>query len=117
MSDLHALGAFVTLAALTILALGSAVSAWRDRWHRPAEMLRWAVLGLIALQVVVGGVTWLSGARPHDPLHLLYGIALLVVLPLAETFAEDVPPDLRRGVVAAAAVVGLLLVWRLFVTG
>lgn len=117
MSTLHALGAVVILAALALLAIGSGVSAWQDRWHRPAELLRRAVLGLIGLQVVIGGVLWLSGERPREPLHLLYGIGILALIPLAESFAVDAPPNLRRGVIAVAAVIGLPLVWRLFVTG
>jgi len=116
-SDLHALGATITLGALAALAIGSGVSAWLDRWHGFADLLRRVVLALIAVQVALGAAAWLGGDRPRESLHLLYGIGLLALLPLAQSFAEDAPPNLQRGVVAAAAVVGLLLGWRLFVTG
>lgn len=117
MSELHAIGAIVVLVAVAALAVGSGVSAWLDRWPRPAEALRRVVLALIAAQVALGAASWLSGDRPREPLHLLYGIGLLAVVPLAQSFAEDAPPSLQRGVVAVGAVVGLLLGWRLFVTG
>jgi hypothetical protein len=77
-------------------------------------------MGAIAVAVAaagLGAVLFATGSRPDELLHLLYGIALIAILPLAMTFAEEAPPGARAGVVAGAAVIGLILTWRLFVTG
>lgn len=37
--------------------------------------------GLFVIQAALGAVLWLSGERPGRPIHLLYGVFLLVALP------------------------------------
>ena len=115
--ELHGLGSVVTLGAIVAFGLAATVIAIADRFHSVLSRMRTLLLGVIALQAVLGAVTWLSGTHPRDDLHLLYGVVLLAALPLADSFAEDAPPRARAGVWAVAAAVALALVWRLSVTG
>jgi hypothetical protein len=117
LAELHGLGSAITLAAIAAFGVAAAVVAVADRFHDALGRLRTLLLVVIGLQVLVGAGTWLSGVRPRDDLHMLYGVVLLAVLPLADNFAEEAPPRARAGVLAVAALVGLALVWRLSSTG
>jgi hypothetical protein len=41
---------------------------------------------LFVIQGLVGATLFLGGRRPHDPLHWLYGILLVIVIPIAATY-------------------------------
>jgi|GEM_PF-1914233 len=72
------------------------------------------VTGYLALiQAILGGVLWLTGARPADQLHIVYGIVVLLAVPVAFVYMTGKPERMRRDltfliiaavVVAAAAV-------------
>lgn len=49
---------------------------------------------LFISQGLVGVVMFLSGRRPHDGLHWLYGVLLVIVLPIAATYTSG--RDSRR---------------------
>lgn len=49
---------------------------------------------LFVLQALVGIGLYLSGRRPHDTLHLLYGVLLIVTLPIAASYTSS--HDTRR---------------------
>ncbi len=44
---------------------------------------------LFVLQALVGIGLYLSGRRPHDSLHLLYGVLLIVTLPIAASYTSS----------------------------
>jgi heme A synthase len=50
--------------------------------------------GLFILQGLVGVAMFLGGRRPHDGLHWLYGILLVILLPIAATYTSG--RDRRR---------------------
>jgi heme A synthase len=116
MATLHAIGAlavFVTIVLAILAAAGAALrggAGWVDR-------LRTGVLAVVALQAAIGAVTYLGGSRPAEPLHLVYGLAAIAVLPLAGTFAAEAPPRPRAWVLVVALATLLLLTWRLASTG
>lgn len=116
MVQLHAIGATIVLGAILITAAASAVLALRggSSW---TDWLRYALTAIIGLQVAVGALLYLAGARPREELHLLYGLAALAILPLAGSFASEAPPRPRAWVLAATCLVLLLLAWRLASTG
>ena len=117
MQPLHAsLGPIVAIAGLAF-AIVAGVSAWLDRWHLVVRRLAPVLGGLLVLQVALGAIVLLSGARPSEGLHLLYGIVILAVLPLAASFAAEAPPRPYSGVLAVGGLVVLLLAWRLLATG
>ncbi len=49
---------------------------------------------LFVLQALVGIGLYLGGRRPHDTLHLLYGVLLIVTLPIAASYTST--HDKRR---------------------
>jgi len=50
--------------------------------------------GLFIVQGLVGTLIFAGGRRPHDNLHWLYGILLVIVLPIAATYTSG--RDARR---------------------
>jgi uncharacterized membrane protein HdeD (DUF308 family) len=78
------------------------------------------VTGYLALlQAILGGVLFLMGGRPTDQLHYVYGLVVLLAVPVASVYATGKREHARRDliilligalVVAAAAV-------RAFMTG
>lgn len=117
MAALHGTVGLVVLVVLALFAIIAAGAAWLDRWPALILSLRWVVGALLVAQVALGALVYLSGARPSDGLHLLYGLAILAVLPVASSFAADAPSRSRSGVMAAAGLIGVLLAWRLLSTG
>jgi heme A synthase len=52
---------------------------------------------LFVIQGLVGVTLFASGLRPHDTLHWLYGVLLVIVLPIAMTYGgASVEPGERR---------------------
>ena len=47
---------------------------------------------LFILQGLVGVGMFLGGRRPHDPLHWLYGVLLVLLLPIAATYTSGRGP-------------------------
>jgi hypothetical protein len=118
LADLHGTLGFLILVAALLFVLVAAITAWLgrggDAW---IARLRLVFEAILLVQVVVGAIVFLTGARPTEWLHLVYGIAILAVIPLATTFASEAPPRSRSGVLAVAGLVILLLAWRLLSTG
>ncbi len=80
---------------LAIVALGSFISAWRNR--RAFNKLWWLTLGIglgIPFQAVIGGiVVWLDLNPSLVAAHLLLSVALIVLAAWALTMARGVPSD------------------------
>ncbi len=116
-ADVHGWTAFVVIGLLAVTVIAAGLATGLDRGHRVVAGLAWMWLLLVAIGVLVGGVLFLSGTAPREGLHLLYGVALLGLVPLERTFAADAPPRARSGVRGVVALIALVLVWRLFTTG
>ena len=117
MARAHAAGAWVVLVAVACFIAIAIVTA---RLKAPARLLdgaRRAVIALIGVQVALGAIAYAIGGRPEEPLHLLYGIAVLAALPLAQGFSREAPAAARAGTLAVAAAIMLALVGRSFGTG
>jgi mannitol-specific phosphotransferase system IIBC component len=52
------------------------------------------VEALFIVQGLAGATLFVSGRRPHDTLHWLYGILLVIVVPIAATYTSG--RDARR---------------------
>lgn len=129
MVTLHVIFAAAAIfGALTVIAVGawSAIAGRRSggRSDRRSALDRavLAVLGSVAVADLLGVVLLLTGARPADPLHFLYGAASLVALPIAILFGARTPAAdgsrVRRDtwtVVGAIVLLGIL--FRLYATG
>lgn len=102
---------------LAIVALGSFVSAWRNR--RAFSKLWWLTLGIglgIPLQAVIGGiVVWLDLNPSLVAAHLLLSVALIVLCTWALTIARGVPADRvangTHALVIATFVVAMVAIW------
>jgi hypothetical protein len=72
------------------------------------------LLGLTA----AGGLAILStGGRPFEDIHLLYALLAFAAVPVADRYALDTSAGNRAVTRAAAALVGLALLLRLWQTG
>ena len=94
MDDLHGYVAYVIPAAFAVMALWSLVAFIRNKapgdrfWHLLA-----AVQVILGIQVIVGGILYLTGARPATPgpewRHYTYGgLFPLFVLVMAHRYAR-----------------------------
>jgi hypothetical protein len=130
MTDAHQFLARVVVAAtiaLLLASLWSVISARRSDGrvdHRFAvDRLVLLAVGLIAANGIVGSFLLAGGSRPADALHLLYGPAALVTLPIGVWLSrrgpdvDGAPAPRRYGRLVVAAVVLLGLELRLFMTG
>jgi hypothetical protein len=130
MSDAHQFLARVVVAATiaTLLAsLWSVISARRSDGrvdHRFAvDRLLLLVVGLIAVNGIAGLLLLAGGSRPADALHLLYGPAALVTLPIGVWLSRRGRGPARGAAsrrdswLVAAVLVLLGLELRLFMTG
>ena len=73
--------------------------------------------GLFVMQGLVGIAMFLGGRRPHDGLHWLYGILLVIVLPIAATYTSGRNPRREPLVYAIAGLFMAGLAIRAFTTG
>ncbi len=130
MTDAHQFLARVVVAATFAMLLTSVWSVFSARRsdgrvdHRFAvDRLVLLVVGLIAANGTAGLLLLAGGSRPADALHLLYGPAALVALPVGVWLSRrgrdfaNAAASRRHGwlVVAAAVLLGIEL--RLFMTG
>ncbi len=117
MQAVHAAGGMIlfgvsgvfALAALALTALGG-VRPW-------LEWARRILTFLLLMQVFLGALLYATGDRPAEGLHVLYGALVVGTLPVAHTFSSEAPAKARSGVLCAAGVVTLGLLWRLLRTG
>ncbi|MEK6721100.1 MAG: hypothetical protein AABZ33_10590 [Chloroflexota bacterium] len=119
MAEFHGLAARVTLLLALLVAGWSIALAATRRPLRPVLLgaLVWLVILLAASGALGIGVAIAAGP-PADPLHLVYGLLAVAVLPGAWAVAR-LREDARRTVIvlAVASLVELILVFRLFQTG
>ena len=72
---------------------------------------------LFIVQGVVGVLMFANGRRPHDNLHWLYGILLVIVLPIAMSYVSGRDPRREPLVYGIAALFMAGLTIRAFTTG
>jgi hypothetical protein len=122
------LAAVATAASLVVIgsAIWSAVVGQRSggrRDHRSTvDRAVLLVLGSVLSTDLVGAIMLLSGSRPADPLHFVYGPAALIALPVAIALgARGIRAGssrVRRDVwTAGGGIVLLGILLRLFATG
>lgn len=111
----------LAFAAVGIVIVGIAwslalVRLSNDR-ARGFERFQAAVVSLMIVASVSGLLLLLAGGKPADPLHLLYAVIAIAVIPLARSFLGRASH--RRAallMLAAFAAIGAVL-YRLFTTG
>ena len=118
MSGAHAL---LGLLALVLALIAGAWSVGLVVLRRPPGTLFlgslvWLV-AVIGVTAVLGAATAVSSAPPRDPLHLVYGILAVGVLPGATLVASGRTGRGQTVVAAIACVVLVILLLRLLQTG
>lgn len=109
------------LAALWSVADARGSGGTRD--HRFAvDRMVLVTLGATIANVIVGALLLAGGGHPADPLHLLYGVASVVTVPLGWVLGGrstvGAPSRGRRDVwIAVATAVLLGIEFRLYTTG
>jgi hypothetical protein len=105
--NLHYNMAFVVMAAGVICAMWGFGLWLLHKGINSAFRVALMVTGALAFaQGAIGGVLWLSGDRPPDPLHYIYGIIVLAALPVAVTYTtgKNVRRDLLWLSIAALVI-------------
>jgi len=119
MAEIHALSARIVLVLVLVTAAWSVVVA---ATRRPvgaalAGGLVWVVV-MIAASGLLGVVTALVGSPPADPLHLVYGVLAVLVLPGTWAITRNRADPRRTALIlGVASIVQVILVVRLFQTG
>lgn len=119
MAEIHGFLARVTLVLILATTAWSGLVLVTRRPIRPALVggLIW-VVGLLGMTGLVGALAAVTTDPPKDPLHLVYGVLALTVLPGAWAISRSrVDARGTTRVLAVASVVQLILVARLFQTG
>jgi hypothetical protein len=122
-------GLHLTLVPLIWLVAGAA-TVWgivllvRHRGiDRVMRVLVGVVAGLGVVQAAIGGLLYITNHRPADNLHFVYGLIVLVAIPVAYTYADNKADadarSLRRDMIVftVAAAVVLAAAVRAFMTG
>lgn len=108
-------------ASLVVMASVAAEGAWRALRSRPPGRLASAAASVVLLALAVtmaGGLgILLSGGRPRELLHLLYAGLAFGSVPIADSLARRSMPRRRALARLAGAVVGIVIIARLFGTG
>ncbi|MGH2502701.1 MAG: hypothetical protein ACRDID_09325 [Ktedonobacterales bacterium] len=76
-----------------------------------SRLFRWLLIvtaALGALQAIIGGLIFLTGARPFEPLHYVYGGIVLLAIPVAYAYSDQkrVRRDVIIMLIAAVAIIG-----------
>jgi hypothetical protein len=117
MQAIHQVLADVALVAVAIvLAWTVVLAATRRMPGRGYARAQASMIGIIVVAAIVGGASFLSGARPADGLHLLYGAVAILLIPFARSFLRGMARrDTLILLVAVLALGGVI--YRLFATG
>jgi hypothetical protein len=112
------------LVGLLAVALGVVAVLWSSGLlllrRPPGTLFLGSLIWLVAvigLAAILGAATALSSAPPGDPLHIVYGVLALAVLPGAAFVASGRTGRQQAIVATIAAVVLTILLFRLLQTG
>lgn len=117
MAELHDAGGWIAVGVTACFTLAALAFAWFIEPRQWLESLRKGVTVALAVQVMLGVLTYAGGFRPKESLHVVYGVVALLVLPAAGAFASEAPPRARSGTLGLGGAVTLVVLWRLFATG
>lgn len=117
MDMIHRLLAYAAIVTIVIGIVWSLLLVLRGRpVGSDFERFQAAVVSLIIVGSASGVLLVLSGARPAEGLHLLYGVIALTIIPLARSFLGRTS-ERRTAVLLLVAFVALgAVIFRLFGT-
>ncbi len=115
---LHLFLAFVSAVVVALAGLEAGLRLVRNR--KPgtnASRLSQCVLLILGVTAASGLGMFVGGARPHELLHLLYAGLAFSAIPVTDLLAGRLSPRARGLASTVAALIGLVLLVRLFMTG
>jgi hypothetical protein len=118
MDVIHAALALVTavgaaagvLAGAWALATRSSGILWLDRFLL-------VVLAAAALAGLVGLLLLVTGGHPQDPLHIVYGVLVVAIVPATRYVSRGWTERRQAAALAVAFLVSIGVLWRLLMTG
>ena len=118
---IHALHLFLAWASAAVVALAGLEAGFRlARNQKPGTLsarLAESLLLILAVTAASGLGMFVVGARPHEILHLLYAALAFAAIPVTDMFAGRLSPRARALARIVAALIALVLIVRLFMTG
>jgi hypothetical protein len=118
---IHTLHLFLAYASAAVVALAGLEAGLRMVRNRKPGVLSARISGSVLLILGVTAASGLGmlvgGARPHEMLHLLYAGLAFSAIPVTDMLAGRLSPRARALATTVAALIGLVLIVRLFMTG
>jgi hypothetical protein len=118
---IHALHLFLAFASAAVVALAGLEAGLRlARNQKPGTLsarLTESVLLILGVTAASGLGMFVGGARPHEMLHLLYAGLAFAAFPVTDALAGRLSLRVRALTTVVAALLGLGLLARLFMTG
>jgi len=118
---IHTLHLFLAFASAAVVALAGLEGGLRlVRNRKPGTFsarLSESVLLILGVTAASGLGMFVGGARPHEELHLLYAALAFAAIPVTDMLAGRLSPRARALATIVAALIGLVLIVRLFMTG
>lgn len=112
----QALAVAAVLAVIVVVVWTVVLAVTRRSPGRGYDRAQASMVGIIAVAAIIGAASFISGARPADGLHVLYGAVAILLIPFARSFLRGVAR--RDTLIMLVAVVALGgVIYRLFVTG
>ena len=116
-----ALHLFLAIASVAVVALAGLEAGIRAvRGRKPGRLsarISGSVLLILGVTAASGLGMFVGGARPHEMLHLLYAGLAFSAVPVTDMLAGRLSPRARAASSTVAALIGLVLIVRLFMTG
>lgn len=111
----------LALASAAIMALAGIEAGVRVAQNRKPGVLAARAFGgallLLGLTAAGGLGTLVGGGRPHEGLHFLYAVLAFGAIPVASVLAGRAAPRGQATATLIGALIGLVLIVRLFMTG
>ena len=115
---LHSIGARALVAFAVVLGIWGAYEYFRHAQLSGGFRSTYLIMaGLTAVQGLVGLGVFVAGKRPHELLHVVYGIFAVIFLPGAFLYAQGGSKRREAVILAGAAWVVAIAYLRGFATG
>jgi hypothetical protein len=115
---LHLFLAYASAAVVALAGLEAGLRMVRNR--KPGALsarLSGSMLLILGVTAASGLGMFVGGARPHEMLHLLYAGLAFSAIPVTDMLAGRLSPRVRALASTVAALISLVLIVRLFMTG
>ena len=118
MAQLHQTVAFALGMLMVLLGLWGLIMGLANRPAGGSFRSTYVLsIGVFGLQALIGVILLVSGARPRDTLHILYGIVPFLALGYAFSYSARLKPRTESLTLGLAALFTFGLIIRAYTTG